>query len=243
MGKSRSPNYPSVSLPEAIEKARVLYQKEHRRKMAREAIAEHLGYGGLNGASVTLISALSKYGLLEGRGDEIRLSDEAITLIVDTPDSPDRQEALLRAATSPSLFAELFRHFEGSAPSDSTLRIYLQKNGFTPKAAHAASQAYKETMELVSFEGPSGEPSEMRVSEDRDERVTRVTQPDSQDSSRGLPSSVLRSGLQPIVFPLPRGNFIEIRLGGKMTSAEFEHLIQMLGFLRLSLVDDSVDQT
>ena len=246
MGKSRSPNYPSISLTDAVEKARVLYEKENRRKMAREAIAEHLGYTGLNGASVSLISALSKYGLLEGRGDEIRVSDDAITILVDTPDSSDRQEALYRAATSPALFAELIRHFEGAVPSESTLRIYLQKNGFTPKAAQAAGQAFRETMGILDLEGPG-----------RERRFSDEFAVETESVSASIPSSRAEqepravsvpiiprepAELPPVVFPLPRGNSIEIRLRKKLTPDEFDQVHSLLELLRASIVDEEAGQ-
>jgi len=150
MAKVRSPNYPSMSLPDAIEAVRKIYEKDHRNRMAKAVVAQHLGYSSLNGASLTAISAVAKYGLLDRSGEEYRVSDNALTILVDPPESTERAEALRAAALQPPLFAEIHRHYQGSVPSEDNLRAYLQKREFTAAAASAASRAYRDTMALVS---------------------------------------------------------------------------------------------
>jgi ribosomal protein L37AE/L43A len=62
-GKTRSPNYPAMSLEEALQRLRVIYDKQRRYPTTRDVLAKLLGYGGVNGASATVLSALGKYGL------------------------------------------------------------------------------------------------------------------------------------------------------------------------------------
>lgn len=151
MGKARSPNYPAISLPEAVSKVRQLYNAEHRNRLSREAIAGVLGYGGLTGSSQPIISALNKYGLIEGRGDSIRVSDDAIAILVDRKGSPERVAAVKRCASSPKIFADLEKQYE-QTPSEDTARIYLEKRGFTPDAAQRAAVNYRDTQEFVTAE-------------------------------------------------------------------------------------------
>lgn len=160
MSKMRSPNYPALSLPDAIGKLATIYQKEVQRKMSRAVAATHLGYGGLNGASITVISALLKYGLLEGRGDEIRVSPGGVAILVDPVGAPDRMRAMQEAARKPALFVELQKQFDGQVPSTENLQAYLQKQGFTATAASAAGRAYRDTMELVIAETVAHTPKE-----------------------------------------------------------------------------------
>jgi len=63
-GKEPQPQLPGDQPSEAIEKVRAIHDKDRRNKVPKEVIAKHLGYAGLNGASLTVISALSKYGSL-----------------------------------------------------------------------------------------------------------------------------------------------------------------------------------
>src|SRR5215212_8619097 len=98
MSKARSPNYPAISLRKAVEYIQMLYSKAHTNKAAALTIAQAIGYGGLNGKSLGVISALKKYGLLESIGEEFRVSKDALLILVDPKTSPARAEAIIRAA-------------------------------------------------------------------------------------------------------------------------------------------------
>lgn len=153
MAAKRSPRYPAISLKDAVEKAMTLYEKEGGSVMGREVIAQNLGYKGLSGASIPVISALLKYGLLEGRADEIRLSDDAIKIIAEAEadDQRDRAAALRRALVSDSVFAELHERF-GDSGSEGNIRAYLTKSGFNKEAASKASRAFIESEGFVKSE-------------------------------------------------------------------------------------------
>ena len=150
--KPRSPRYPSLSLPDAIEKVRGIYKKEYTHKIDKKLVAKRMGYNSLNGSSLTAISAVTKYGLLEGRG-ELQVTPLAVTILAGPADSPERQSAIREAALRPTLFAELDQHYGDHIPTAENVSAYLQKNKFTPHAAVAAVRAFRETFEFVSREG------------------------------------------------------------------------------------------
>src|ERR1700687_1570285 len=154
MARTRSPNYPYIGLPAAIERVRKLYDKDHRNRMSREVVVKHLGYGSLNGISLSVISALIKYGLLESIDSDLQVSSDAVTILVDPPDSTERAQALRKAAFKPDLFGGLHKHFGGQLPSEANLLAHLQKNGFTANAAAQAARSFRETMQLVSQQAP-----------------------------------------------------------------------------------------
>lgn len=110
-----------------------------------------MGYNSLNGASATSISALIKYGLLEGRGDEIKISDRAMCIL--HPQSPEEKaEAIRQAAREPELFRDLAERFPGRMPAEDVLRNYLIRNGFAPAAVSSVILAYRETCEFAERE-------------------------------------------------------------------------------------------
>ncbi len=154
MTRVRSPNYPALSLPEAIERIRKVYEKEHIHKAAPEVVAKDLNYSGLNGASMSVISALKKYGLLEEVGKDLKVSSQALTILVDPKDSVERAKLIREAAVSPALFSELRNQYGDGVPSDENLRSYLLKRGFAPAMVDAPIRSYRETMELVSSLSP-----------------------------------------------------------------------------------------
>ncbi len=164
MPKNRSPRYPAVGLPGCIRGVRVIHQKDTLTKIDQEAVAKHLGYGGLSGPALGHISAIRKYGLMEGPGKALQVTKDALTIIADSVESPERQAAIQRSARRPALFAKLFDHFEDQKPSVENLRSYLTKQGFTASGMRKAAKAFLDTIDLVSQEGgvyhPNGEGEE-----------------------------------------------------------------------------------
>lgn len=152
MARARSPEYPSISLKEAIERVKMVYDKDYQNRLPRSVMAEHMGYKGLSGASLPILSALLKYGLLEGRGDESRVSDLAVSLIAHPSGTPEHYDALKRASAYPELFAELDERFPDGKASEQAIRSYLLTRKFIPTAADAAIRAYRDTKALVAAE-------------------------------------------------------------------------------------------
>lgn len=149
MARVRSPNFPVISLSEAIERIERIYQKEQTVPAERETLAQHLGYSGMNGASLKVISALGKYGLLEETGDkQFRVSPLAMAIMHPSSDQ-EKEDALREAANGPALFQKLNTQFEGRRPSDTNLRSWLLRNGFGTSAVDSVISAYSETMDLV----------------------------------------------------------------------------------------------
>lgn len=147
----RSPNYPAISLRDALAKAELLYKNLHTHAAPREVIATAMGYASLNGSSMTAISALNKYGLLDGRGDEIKISDRA-RRILHPETEEERARAIRDAASDPELFSELDERFPGATPNEELLRNYLLRRNFSSSAVSQVIRSYRETKELVEAE-------------------------------------------------------------------------------------------
>lgn len=146
-----NPRFPIIPLREALSRAKMIYEKEHLSTLAPAAIAEAMGYKGLNGASLRMIGALRQYGLIEGRGEDAKISKDAQTLIIDEPSSPDYVAAIGRVALNPPVFMDLRKQFPGQA-SERNIAISLEKRGFKPDAAAEAAKNFKETIALVPDE-------------------------------------------------------------------------------------------
>lgn len=150
--KSRSPRAPQISLQEALVKIRMVYDQEHTHRANREVIAKDMGYSGLSGASAAAIASLRQFGLLEGTGESMRVSEDATIILELPPGEPERALALHRVAFAPPLFAELNGEFGSKLPSDENLRLYLVKRGFNKEAANNFIRSYRETLSLVKDE-------------------------------------------------------------------------------------------
>lgn len=146
----RSPNYPSLTLREAIERVRKVYDAQHHYPATKDVVAQNLGYGGINGKSLGLIGALKRYALLQADGENLRVSDDAISILELPEENPERTAALWRAATATPLFNDLYSTYGDKLPKDSLLRHELIKRKFLPKAADEVIRIYRDNLDLVT---------------------------------------------------------------------------------------------
>ena len=150
MSKTRSRNYPSLGLGDAIDRARVLYKQEGRARAPGEVVVRAWGYNTLNGASLRVLSALRQYGLLEGGNDDTRLSDRALALILEPEDSATYGQALQACLNAPALFQEIVQEYGSEIPSDAALVSYLvRRQNFNEGAARTLIQVFRESADLV----------------------------------------------------------------------------------------------
>lgn len=152
MAKARSPSYPTIGLKEAIEKVETVYRNDYQNQVPRAVVASHMGYASLNGKSLGVLAALAKFGLLEGRGDQTRVSDLALRIIAHASGEAERASAIKEAATRPELFVELDKRYPGGGGSDAAIRSYLLTQKFIPQAADNVIRSYRETKSLVEAE-------------------------------------------------------------------------------------------
>lgn len=147
----RSPNYPLLSLEEALPRVGKIYKAENSHKADREVIAKVLGYSSLNGTSLGLIGALNRYGLLEADKDGLKVSNDAVDILVLPEEAPERLEALQRCALEPPVFADLYSSYGENLPSDGNIRHYLvTKKNFLQKAADEVIRIYRKNQEFLS---------------------------------------------------------------------------------------------
>ncbi len=237
--RTRSPNYPRLNLADAIERANRLYKAEHTHKTDKESVAVALGYTSLNGASLTAISTLKQYGLLQEDGDGLRVSQDVVALTMLPEGDPERIEALQRAASAPRLFSELRETYGETLPSDVSLRYALVKKGFSEKAANEVIRVYRDTLELVSEE--TGDYN------DADDGQQTLEPPMEQTATnRQIPASQFYGGgvgvsndAREMMFQLPGNSAVRIELLGDVTQEGIDMLTTILNAQKLAFPKES----
>jgi len=148
MAKLRSPNYPAISLPEAVGEIQKVWTEEKRTAVPIDVLGKAMGYTSLSGPVRTKVAALRKYGLLEQQGGMYKLSDLAMH-ILHAEDMKEREQALQAAALRPELFRELFTS-HGDA-SDNALKSHLiLHKKFSDAGAKQFIKAFRETLSLAN---------------------------------------------------------------------------------------------
>jgi hypothetical protein len=187
-GTGRSPNYPVLSLVDAIAKARDLYEQDKKAAVNIESAVKAWGYNSLHGASLRALSALRQYGLLDDTAPKtVKLSGRALTILLEPDGSPERALAISEAANAPTAFADLVAQYPDGLPSDASVISGLVRNGsFNEDAARGLIAALRDTMALVEREGArntsgvtsGAEPMGDRARSDEPSAQLRKAEPD-----------------------------------------------------------------
>ena len=216
-GKIRSPNYPALSLGDAVGAAGKLWEAEKRTAVELRVAAAALGYGSLSGSARVTIAALRQYGFLAGRGN-VQLSNLAVDVLHGSEEQ--RAAALRKAALNPSLFKQLAQsHLDASATA---LQSYLiTEKQFSEDGARRAAKAFKATLEFagILLDGSNGDDT-------GDEPGA-----DSPDES-----SAQRSRIMSLSVPYAKGNIsIQVKVTGEPLQPY--HLARVRKYLELAEED------
>ena len=233
MVKKRAPNCPSLSLPEAIEKVERVYTVEGKNTFNGDTAVKHIGYNGLNGASRRALGALRSYGLISGKGDDLRVSDDAIVIIADaqSPDQNERQGSLRECLIYNRVLADLVKQF-GQSSTQLIITSYLQKQyGFKARAARRTAKLYKESVTLIHWGATDSSVAAEKLSYDalgnfvKPLQSTGCTEIDFTDSPSRQEEPVSNSKEES--FALDEGNVALIWPGG-MSPESFEDFTDWL---------------
>jgi hypothetical protein len=233
--KQRSPNCPQITFQEAAEKGRLIYQKECTLPVARGVIAQSIGYSGINGSSLSMIGALRQYGILQGNGDALRITEDAVSYFT-AEDGQEREDVLLRMLFRPPVFAQVRKTFGDSLPGEEELKQFLIEYGFLLKAAADVIGVYRENarfaqeIPLRSTEGES-EVQSMSVALVRTRSLPEA-------AHAGLNGTLLQPTWSQL-FTLTKGARAELVITGDVTKEGLARLKTYIELTILALTEDS----
>lgn len=198
----RSPPFPALSLPQALERAEQLYrqEREHLAPLASAAKAWNMSPTSSN--PVVTVGALRQYALVEDEGSgatrKIRLTHDALRIILDkVPTSPSRQEALKRAFLAPKVFQELWSRWKADLPSDQTIINYLvldrRLSNQAPFSEQSASELLANYRASMPFMESSDTPNVLPQTGDGDK--TAELEPQAQAVARAEKAVAFTSAL------------------------------------------------
>lgn len=251
MSSNRSPRYPNINLGDAILAVEKIFAKEGRSPVADEVAVQHLGYGGLNGASQKTLSALRKYGLVEDVSGGVRVSQDAIVIVANkgSPESRDRIDAIRRAAFRVELFSDLHEAF-GARPSEQNLASQLVVRGFSQEGAPKAARSYLATMSLVSQGVQNGdEPAASEAEETgADDGLSTPNGAGSSNERADQPAATShKAGVSAdekewLSGPLSKSTSYRLIVQGEMGPREIAKLVRILQVQREVLEDDDIKE-
>ena len=149
----RSPNYPSLSLPDAIEHSHKLWGSKGRQVMTDDEAAIVFGHqNAKSGPARRKISALKQYGLIEKDAGGWKLSDRAIAILHKPEVNPARKTAITEAVEGVVIFKELLLTHRSA--SEGVIKAFLLTDReFTDSGAAGFIKSFIPTKNLVDAKG------------------------------------------------------------------------------------------
>ena len=110
--RQRSRSFPSMSLSKAVEWLGEIRSALGFKPFSKAMLAQAFKISSNSGSFFTKVSAMNAYGLLEGSGDQVRISDLGKRILAPQSEE-ERLSATQRAFAAPDLFEQLLRDFSG----------------------------------------------------------------------------------------------------------------------------------
>jgi hypothetical protein len=255
----RSPNYPAISLPGAVELVRPLVEKDGKAGAPLEIAVSHMGFSSLHGQARAVISALRKFRLVDDQGGRIVPTATAID-IVRFPATHQRNiEAKRAAALSPAIYKAIIDRYgqNGELPSDESLKPELETDfEFNRKATEAFLTGFRESLLYAGLvdgnrllfpgEVAAAQPKEEVQQEGNDPMELQRQAPpvikQEQPIQKASAPQVATDAVGPsIKFDLPRGNVIEIRMRSKVTKEEFDKVKRIFELAEVAFLEDRAE--
>ena len=155
----RSPSYPSVSLPVAIQKAKLFHDTWGLADAGVEESMECWGYSARSGTGHRLVAAMSSFGLLDVIGNSaerrLKLSDAALDGLFGTDKFADRKSsAICRFVLNPLVYRSLWERWGHDLPdADALEQCLVSELGFNRRVVAKFLGDYLASIELAREHG------------------------------------------------------------------------------------------
>lgn len=241
---ARSPSYPRIPLAKAEEMIRKVYEKAHKSSLDTETLVQLLGYSGKSGPALGTLAALRQYGLLEGRDEDIHVSNSAMGLL-EPLDEVEYRDQYAAAALKPALFKELFQTFGKTSPAENVIKsLVIRKYGFTSTGAQRLTRSYLETMASL----PSDVETQTNQPDDAVDSASDNT-PNDDDliHQQEIRDKTVANAARPVVsesvlqFRLTKDSSARVEFFGKVSKQTITRLIRHLE-LSAEIYDETIPE-
>jgi hypothetical protein len=149
--KQRSPNYPAISLDEAVDKLPKLFADMKRHPVGVETAVGFMGLKYTSSTGKLALGAMRSFGLFEDAGKSmVKLSSRALDIVTDyARSSLGWRKAVQDAALEPAIHKKLWERYGEELPADDELRrVLIRELKFYDNAVSPFIAEYKRTIEF-----------------------------------------------------------------------------------------------
>ncbi len=234
----RRPKVPVICLREAIDKARILYERDGTAGSTPEAAIKHLGYKGRHGASVTMLTALEKYGLTTKANGRIMLTKDAILILLKGGDEQKKTEAIKKCALQPELYSKLWEQYSevGSLPGDDTLRSQLvTEMRYSPKKVDTIISDFRKTIDFAGLSFAQSKPQ----GRPQDTMGEAMTYTPGIDASEGIKTDSDPQKIRDYSIPRKGQKVAILRLEYPVTKNDIAQITNWLELMKNTLSEEN----
>ncbi len=229
----RSPAYPYIDLEDAVGKARIVWDKERKNPTTAEIFGSHWDYAKGSSAVALIVSAMRQYGLIEGKGTQVRLTDLAVKIMFSDEGSEEKKLALQQAFLGPQLYKNLWDKYNLDLPSNESLKNYMVRDGgYNDKMVSILISNYKKSLDFASMKDYSGSLDGNVETTQNSEKIIGGTMV----GSMSLPASVTVAAKQrQFNIPLSGNKFIQLVVP-QINEADFAMFLGTLNLWKANLL-------
>jgi len=189
-----------------------------------------MGYSGESGPSRSALAALKQFGLIEGRDQELRVTDLALK-ILQPMNEREREDGIREAFSRPELYGDILKSFSDQIPTDPVLISYLvRQKGFTPSAGEFFVRIFRDSQALVR----------RLADQDINISLSPVSEPEDSPNDRARTHEPVSDSSRPshsgeaevITFRLNPECVASVHLSGTVTQSAINRLIAFLELAR-----------
>ncbi|HMP65826.1 MAG TPA: hypothetical protein PKD11_09590 [Pyrinomonadaceae bacterium] len=239
--KHRSPNYPFISLEDAVMRLRQL-NETGRGHYVQIGTARDIWDYKRNAGDRTA-AALKAYGLIEVQGEgekrELRPTEDGIKILEGHSQSAD---LLKKAALCPDIHKDVWDKYNGNFPADAVMREYLRwEKKFNPDNVDKFIEQFRTTIAFANLtesdKSDSKGDSDQGVSPSSGGRNMHEQQVEQSPPPPGISSPrVNMAGFEPVnfatsdvlTFNLSRTGKAQVSFNGQVTQEAIKKLIALL---------------
>jgi hypothetical protein len=190
-----------------------------------------MGFAGKSGSSAKALGSLRQFGLIDGLGENTRVSDLAFAILEPVSEN-EKGEALIEAATKPDVFRDVLNRFDNRIPqANEPIRAFLIRElGFQNKAAESCIGALRDSFAFASVESSESQSAEETSSDGNGDEGP----PTDSNTEGPAPSAVQENGktTEFVAIPLSKTCKAEIRLVGDIDHDAINRLIQHIELMK-----------
>lgn len=235
MAKTRSPNYPAISLRSAVQFVRMIWDEAQRHPVPIQTVTEqYWALAASSSRAQQIVGALRAYGLIEteGSGDQrqLRVSDVGAKIVSEHSESP----SLLReAAIVPKVHGDLWARYSARGlPPDSTIEQFLIHDYNPPFNKAKVEKFIAQFRDTISF----SELDQRDILEDDDSTAGNADSRENDNSTKHQEQSSIRRikpvpGTKQDIFALDQGEVI-VQWPSSLSQEDFTDINSWIDILK-----------